>query len=49
MTMYQQNLLDEAVDMWERGYRIPLYLWSAMAAEGLDVLTLEDKHFTPKD
>lgn len=45
MTATQQRLLDEAIDMWERGFRIPIDLFSRMTQEGLDVLALEEIHF----
>jgi hypothetical protein len=44
MTLYQEHLLDEAIDMWERGYQIPLDLYSRLAQEGFDVPALEIKH-----
>lgn len=44
MTTYQQNLLEEAIDMWGRGFDIPLDLYSKLAAEGLDVPALEAMH-----
>lgn len=44
MTYYQETLLEEAKDMWERGHKIPLTLFAEMAAAGLDVLALEDKY-----
>ena len=44
MTLYQQNLLEEAVDMWSRGFHIPLDLYSKMAQEGYDVPALENTH-----
>ena len=45
MTYYQQRLLDEAKDMWERGNRIPTDLASLMASEGLDIIQLEEIYF----
>lgn len=45
MTYYEEQLLQEAVDMWERGHRIPLDLFSKLAGQGMDVETLEAKHF----
>ena len=45
MTYYQETLLAEATDMWERGFRIPVTLFAQLAQEGLDVEALEIKHF----
>lgn len=45
MTYAQQRLLDEAKDMWERGFRIPVTLYAQMAQEGMDVQTLEETHY----
>lgn len=44
MTLYQTNLLEQAVDMWTRGFRISLNLYSKMLQEGLDVMGLEAKY-----
>lgn len=41
MTTYQHYLLDQAVDMWQRGHSIPTDHYAKMAAEGLDVPALE--------
>lgn len=49
MTKYQQDLLDQAVDMWERGHRIPLTLFADMARVGMDVEALEIKHMKGED
>lgn len=46
MTAYQERLLDEARDMWERGHRIPTDLYARMAQEGMDVQTLEETYYT---
>ena len=45
MTIYQQNLLEQATDMWQRGKRIPITLYSQLAAEGMDVPKLEEQYF----
>lgn len=45
MTFYQAALLEEAIDMWSRGFRIPTDLFAKMAAEGMDVQTLEENHY----
>lgn len=45
MTALQQRLLDEAKDMWERGFRIPTTLYASMAQTGLDVIALEEMYF----
>jgi len=45
MTAYQERLLSEARDMWERGHRIPTDLYARMAQEGLDVQTLEETYY----
>ena len=44
MTLYQLSLMDEAKDMWSRGFDIPTDLFAKLAAEGFDVLALEAKH-----
>lgn len=44
MTSYMQRLLDEAKDMWERGYNIPVDLYSRMASAGFDVPALEETY-----
>lgn len=44
MTYYQDNLFEEALDMWSRGFDIPLDLASKMASEGMDIVALEIKH-----
>lgn len=44
MTAHQQRLLDEAKDMWERGFHIPTDLYARMAQQGLDVQTLEETY-----
>lgn len=44
MTLYQSILIDQAMDMWRRGYQITLDLYSKMLQEGLDVVGLEAKH-----
>lgn len=44
MTMYQQHLLDDAKDMWRRGFDIPVDLYSRLAAEGFDVPALEERY-----
>ena len=49
MTSYQQALLDEAIDMWSRGFRIPTDLYAKLAAEGLDVPRLEDAYFVEEE
>lgn len=49
MTYHQQTLLEDAKDMWSRGFRIPLDLYAALAAEGFDVPALEAKHFNDKE
>lgn len=45
MNATQERLLSDARDMWERGHRIPLDLYSRMAQEGMDVQTLEDTYY----
>jgi hypothetical protein len=45
MTYYQEQLVQEAIDMWERGHRIPMDLYANLAQEGMDVPALEIKHF----
>lgn len=45
MTFYQDTLIREARDMWERGFRIPVDLFSKMTQAGLDVQALEFKFF----
>lgn len=45
MTYLQERLLDEAKDMWERGIRIPVTLYSDLAGTGLDVPALEEQYF----
>ena len=45
MTYEQQRLLDEAKDMWERGFRIPTTLYASIAQTGLDVITLEETYY----
>lgn len=45
MTALQERLLDEAKDMWERGYRIPTTLYASMAETGLDVIKLEETYY----
>ena len=45
MTFYQQQLLDEATDMWQRGHRISTDLYARMAQEGMDVQTLEETYY----
>ena len=44
MTRAQEVLLDEAKDMWERGYPVPYDVAVNMMTEGLDVGALEAKH-----
>ena len=44
MTRAQEVLLDEAKDMWERGYPVPYDIAVNMMAEGLDVGRLEAKY-----
>lgn len=45
MNAYQQRLLDEALDQWERGFRISTNLYATMAQQGMDVQTLEETHY----
>ena len=45
MTYLQERLLNEAKDMWERGFRIPTWLYANMAGEGMDVQTLEETYY----
>lgn len=45
MTYLQERLLDEAKDMWERGFRIPTTLYASMAQEGLNVILLEEIYY----
>ena len=44
MNRIQHSLLDEAKDMWERGYPVPVDMAMQMKAEGLDVDRLEAKY-----
>lgn len=44
MTLYQSILIDEAMDMWRRGFQIPIDLFAKMLHAGLDVDGLEAKH-----
>lgn len=44
MTRAQEVLLNEAKDMWERGYPVPYDVAVNMMAEGLDVERLEAKY-----
>ena len=44
MTRAQEVLLDEAKDLWERGYPVPYDVAVHMLAEGLDVQRLEAKY-----
>jgi|TARA_R110002124_G_scaffold244897_6_gene410010 hypothetical protein len=45
MTNYQENLLERAKDMWQRGHRIHLNLFADLAREGMDVEALEAIYF----
>ena len=45
MTYLQERLLDEATDMWRRGFRISTHLYAVMAGEGLDVIALEELYY----
>lgn len=47
MTLYGQNLLSEAIDMWTRGYLIPLDMFAKLAQEGFDVPALEAQYYQP--
>ena len=44
MTLTQEYLLNEAKDMWDRGFPVPYDLAVKMMGEGLDVSRLEAKH-----
>lgn len=46
MSLADQALLNDAIDMWQRGYRIPLDLYAQLAAAGFDVPYLENKYGT---
>lgn len=41
MTMVQHNLLEEAKDMWRRGFAAPTRLLARMAQQGMDIIKLE--------
>lgn len=43
-TLHQQMLFDRANEFWLRGKEIPLDLMAEMAAEGLDVVALQEKY-----
>lgn len=43
-TLHQQHLVDRANEFWLRGKEIPIDLMAEMAAEGLDVVALQEKH-----
>jgi hypothetical protein len=43
MTYYQETLLEEAKDMWERGFSLTLDLAARLQSEGFDVEALEMK------
>ena len=44
LTMTQEHLLNEAQDMWSRGFAVPYDLAVQMMGEGLDVSRLEAIH-----
>ena len=44
MNRIQHELVAEAMDMWERGFPVPIDLAMQMTAEGLDVDRLEAKY-----
>lgn len=44
MTRAQEYLLNEAQDMWSRGFAVPYDLAVQMMGEGLDVSRLEAIH-----
>lgn len=43
-TLHQQALFDRANEFWLRGKEIPLDLMAEMAAEGMDVVALQEKY-----
>lgn len=45
MTYLQERLLDEAMNLWSRGFRIPTTLYANMAGEGMDVIQLEEIYY----
>jgi hypothetical protein len=49
MTQHQQALLNEAKDMWERGFKAPELLTARMAMAGMDVIKLEATYLTQQE